>query len=51
MTGDYPAEKAAASAFVYFTRDRFWDDSDDSKFRQDERNLIIRDALGREIPW
>ena len=51
MTGEYPAEKAAAAAFVYFTRDRFRDDSSSSKFREDERNLMIRDAYGREIPW
>lgn len=51
MTGEYPAEKAAAAAFVYFSRDRFRDDSSSSKFREDERNLMIRDAYGREIPW
>ena len=50
LTGEYPEELAAKSAFVYFTRDRFID-NDDNKDREDERNLIIRDAKGREIPW
>ena len=44
------AEQAAGSAYAYFTHDRF-DDGPDNKFRQDERNLVVRDALGREIPW
>ena len=50
MTGEYPADKAAGAAFVYFTRDRYID-NDNNKSREDERNLILRDALGREIPW
>ena len=50
MTGEIPPEKAAASAYVYFTRDRF-DDGPGRPDRDDENNLIIRDALGREIPW
>lgn len=50
LTGEYPPEKAAASAFVYFTRDRYID-NDDDKSREDERNLLLRDAKGREIPW
>lgn len=50
MDGRIEAEKAAACAYVYFTRDRFHD-GPDNRFRQDERNLVVRDALGREIPW
>ena len=50
MTDEYPPEKAADSAFVYFTRDRYID-NDDNKSREDERNLLLRDAKGREIPW
>lgn len=50
MAGRMPAEKAAASAYVYFTRDRF-NDGPDNPSREDERNVLLRDALGREIPW
>ncbi len=50
MTGEVPPEKAAASACAYFTRDRF-DDGPGRPDRDDENNLVIRDALGREIPW
>ncbi len=50
MTGEIPPEKAAASAYAYFTRDRF-DDGPNRPDRDDENNLVIRDALGREIPW
>ncbi len=50
MTGEVPPEKAAASAYAYFTRDRF-DDGPGRPERDDENNLVIRDALGREIPW
>ena len=50
MTGEIPPEKAAASAYVYFTRGRF-DDGPDNPSRDDENSLVIRDALGREIPW
>lgn len=50
MTGEIPPEKAAASAYAYFTRDRF-DDGPGRPDRDDENNLVIRDALGREIPW
>ena len=50
MTGEIPPEKAAASAYVYFTRDRFRD-GPGRPDRDDENNLLIRDALGREIPW
>ena len=49
MCGKVRAENAAGSAYVYFTRDRFSDG--DNLFRMDERNLVVRDALGREIPW
>ena len=49
MAGRVSAQKAAGSAYVYFTRDRFRDG--DNLFRMDERNLVVRDALGREIPW
>jgi len=50
LSGELPAAQAAAAADVYFTRDRF-DDGPDNPARDDENNLIIRDALGREIPW
>ena len=50
MTGEVPPEKAAASAYACFTRDRF-DDGPGKPERDDENNLVIRDALGREIPW
>ena len=50
MTGEILPEKAAASAYAYFTRDRF-DDGPGRPDRDDENNLVIRDALGREIPW
>ena len=51
MTGEYPAEKAAAAAYVYFTRDRYYDEDDHNTSRYDEWILMLRDALGREIPW
>ena len=54
MTGEVPPEKAAASAYAYFTRDRFddgWGNCPGKPERDDENNLVIRDALGREIPW
>lgn len=50
LTNTYPAQKAAAAAYVYFTRDRF-DDGPGQPSRNDEQNLIVRDALGRELPW
>lgn len=50
LKGELAPEKAAASAFVYFTRDRY-NDGPDNLFRNDENNLVVRDALGREIPW
>lgn len=49
MTGRYCQKKAAAAAYRYFTLGRYLDDDDYD--RDDEKNLIIRDALGREIPW
>ncbi|MBQ6550157.1 MAG: hypothetical protein IJL78_01980 [Lachnospiraceae bacterium] len=49
MTGSLCPEKAAAAAYRYFTNGRYLDDDDYD--RDDEKNLIIRDALGREIPW
>lgn len=51
MCGQVSAELAARSGFGYFTRDRFFDDPTDGLDRFDEENLIVRDALGREIPW
>lgn len=54
MTGEVPPEKAAASAYACFTRDRFddgWGNGPGRPDRDDENNLVIRDALGREIPW
>ena len=50
LTGEVSPEKAADAAFVYFTRDRY-SDNDADKSREDERNLLLRDAKGREIPW
>ena len=50
MSGSISPERAAASAYVYFTRDRF-DEGPENPSRDDENNLIVRDALGREIPW
>ena len=49
LNGKVCAKNSAGSAYVYFTRDRFSDG--DNLFRMDERNLVVRDALGREIPW
>ena len=49
MTGTYCPLKAAAAAFRYFTIDRYLDDDDYDRY--DEKNLLLRDALGREIPW
>lgn len=51
LEGTVPPELAANSAMGYFTRDRFVDDEWDGLGRNDELNLIIRDALGRELPW
>lgn len=51
LTGEYPPEKAAAAAFMYFTRDRYYDEDDLNPLRMDERHFMLRDALGREIPW
>ena len=50
MTGEVPVEQAAAAAFVYFTRDRYIDGPTEPT-RDDELNLLLRDAKGREIPW
>ena len=50
MRGEADPEKAADAAFVYFTRDRY-DDGPDNPDRNDEGNLLVRDAFGREIPW
>ena len=50
MRGEADPEKAADAAFVYFTRDRY-DDGPDNPSRNDEGNLLVRDAFGREIPW
>lgn len=51
LTNQVDPRKAAKSAFGYFTRDRFFDDPADGLGRDDEQNLVIRDALGRELPW
>ena len=51
MTGAVPPAQAAKSAMGYFTRDRFVDDPWDRMTRNDELNLVIRDALGRELPF
>ncbi len=50
MRGETDPEKAADAAFVYFVRDRY-DDGPDNPSRNDEANLLVRDAFGREIPW
>lgn len=49
MTGSYCPVKAAAAAYRYFTNGRYLDDDDYD--RDDEKNLIIRNALGKEVPW
>ena len=51
LEGTVPPELAAASAMGYYTRDRFVDDEWDGLGRNDELNLVVRDALGREVPW
>lgn len=51
MAGQVDAMRAARVACGYFMRDRFCDDPTDGLGRVDEENLIVRDALGREIPW
>lgn len=50
LAGEVSVEAAAASAFVYFTRDRYIDGPAEPT-RDDELNLLLRDAKGREIPW
>ncbi|MBR6165223.1 MAG: hypothetical protein IKQ45_04785 [Clostridia bacterium] len=51
LAGTVPPGLAAHSAMGYFTRDRFADDEWDGLGRNDELNLVVRDALGRELPW
>lgn len=51
LDGKVSPENAAKVALGYFMRDRFFDDPADGIGRNDELNLIVRDALGREIPW
>ena len=51
LDGQVAPERAAKIAMGYFTRDRFIDDEWDGIGRNDELNLIIRDALGRELPF
>ena len=51
LEGEVSPGLAARSALGYFTRDRFHDDEWDGIGRDDELNLVVRDALGREIPW
>ena len=43
--------RSGASSVVYFTRDRYYDEDDHNTSRYDEWILMLRDALGREIPW
>ena len=50
LPGEADPEKAADAAFVYFTRDRY-EDGPENPSRDDEGNLLVRDAFGREIPW
>lgn len=51
MEGTVAPDMAAGNACGYFIRDRFTDDPADGLGRNDECNLVLRNALGREIPW
>lgn len=43
-------QTAAAAAYTYITRDRAVDSHEIDR-RNDEKRLVMRDALGREWPW
>lgn len=47
--GDLEADKAAVNAVAYFLRNRSFDAYNDK--RCDEDRLVMRDWLGREMPW
>jgi len=49
MDGEVPAEAAAESAYNYITRRRGTENHD--PMRDDEDNLVFRDALGRQHSW
>jgi len=49
MTGIIPPDKAAKAAFHYITRRRGTENHDPN--RNDEENLVMRDALGRMHGW
>ncbi|GBU29110.1 hypothetical protein R84B8_02674 [Treponema sp. R8-4-B8] len=49
MTEEVPPETAAESAYNYITRRRGTENHD--PLRDDEENLVIRDAQGRQHPW
>jgi len=49
MPQDVPAELAAEAAFNYFTRRRGMERDD--QMRDDEGNLVFRDAYGRQHAW
>ena len=49
MYGTVSAKMAAAGLYGYVNRGRCDDDGDPRC--QDERRVVIRDAMGREIPW
>ncbi len=49
MTGDIPPETAAESAYNYITRRRGTENHD--PLRDDEENLVFRDAEGRQHSW
>ena len=49
MHGKIAPEISAESAFLYITRRRGTENDD--PFRDDENNLVMRDAEGRQVPW
>jgi NAD(P)-dependent dehydrogenase (short-subunit alcohol dehydrogenase family) len=49
MTGEIPPEAAAESAYNYITRRRGTENND--PLRDDEENLVFRDAEGRQHSW
>lgn len=49
MYSEVPAEKSAESAYNYITRRRGTENND--PLRDDEENLVFRDAQGRQHSW
>ncbi|MGI6317058.1 MAG: hypothetical protein ACOX17_10435 [Christensenellales bacterium] len=49
LEGQVSPSAAAAGAYVYITRNRCLDEHNAS--RDGENTLVVRDALGRELPW